>query len=214
LQTTQELEKFGVQATHGYRLCRSIQDMADVVLRNAPEAFNLLGHSMGGRVALELYRAAPKRVKRLALFNTGTHSVRPGEKEKRYALWNIGKTKGMRALVDTWLPPMVAEHNRSKQNMALMNDMALSAGLDGFEAQIHALLDRPEVETLLPQIEVPTLVGVGSDDVWSPPEQHKYIADAIPNSELIEIEGSGHMLPVEASAEFTEIVRKWIGVGE
>src|ERR1035437_1729117 len=49
----------------------SIGAMAAHVLANTPERFLLAGHSMGGRVALEVYRQAPERVQKLALLDTG-----------------------------------------------------------------------------------------------------------------------------------------------
>ena len=57
----------------------SIPAMARAVLDAAPARFALAGHSLGARVALEAVRQAPERVERLALLDTGTHPVRPGE---------------------------------------------------------------------------------------------------------------------------------------
>src|SRR5258708_2837654 len=42
----------------------SLGRMADAVLKTAPERFALAGHSMGGRVAFEVYRRAPQRISR------------------------------------------------------------------------------------------------------------------------------------------------------
>jgi len=49
----------------------SITGMAQAVLRSAPQRFALAGHSMGGRVAFQVYRLAPERVTKIAVFNTG-----------------------------------------------------------------------------------------------------------------------------------------------
>ncbi|MFN7196434.1 MAG: alpha/beta fold hydrolase, partial [Hylemonella sp.] len=71
--------------------------MAEQVLQEAPPGpFCLAGHSMGGRVALEVLRLAPERVERLALLSTGTHPLaagEAGEKEKagRMALLKIAQ---------------------------------------------------------------------------------------------------------------------------
>ncbi|MCV4567072.1 alpha/beta hydrolase, partial [Escherichia coli] len=69
--------------------------------------------------------------------------------------------------------------------------MCVEAGLERFEAQIAALLARPEVESLLPRIRVPALVAVGSDDRWSPPDQHRAMAALIPGAQLEIIDGAG-----------------------
>src|SRR5688572_12102443 len=51
----------------GFLRFSTIEAMAEEVLRIAPQAFSLAGHSMGGRVALEIVRRAPERVRGLAL---------------------------------------------------------------------------------------------------------------------------------------------------
>eukprot|EP01031_Cornospumella_fuschlensis_P052683 gene52683-biopygen42413 len=49
----------------------TITAMAEAALAVAPPAFALAGHSMGGRVALEVVRLAPERVQQLILMDTG-----------------------------------------------------------------------------------------------------------------------------------------------
>jgi len=198
-------------AIEGYGLDDSLTAMAARVLKQAPDRFALLGHSMGARVALEVVRAAPSRVERLALVSTGTHTVRPGEAEKRHALRDLGRDRGIEALVDVWLPPMIAPANLADTALvAAMRQMCIDAGLATFEAQIAALLARPEVESLLPDIRIPTLVAVGSGDVWSPPQQHREIADALPSAIMRVIEGAGHMLPAEDPRALNAAIADWL----
>jgi pimeloyl-ACP methyl ester carboxylesterase len=118
----------------------------------------------------------------------------------------------MAALVDAWLPPMVASPRCDDDAfMAPLRAMCIEAGLSRFEAQIAALLDRPEVESLLPQIDCPVLVAVGREDRWSPPSQHEAIAALIPDARLVVIEGAGHMLPLEAPDALNHAIADWLG---
>ncbi|MBB5733660.1 pimeloyl-ACP methyl ester carboxylesterase [Altererythrobacter atlanticus] len=193
----------------------SLQDMARIVIdtadREGAERFDVFGHSMGGRVALEVYRLAPERVRRLALVSTGVHSPREGEPASRAALQQVGYDKGFTALVDQWLPPMVAEPNRDKAELyEPMRQMCLEAGQDVFDANVRALLGRPEVESLLPQIDCPVLVMTGELDAWASPAQHEAIAAVIPNSELVIVPGAGHMLPLEAPGEVNAAIANWL----
>ena len=87
--------------------CNSIGDMARRVLASAPPAFALAGHSMGGRVALEVWRRAPQRITRLGLLNTGVQPARPAEQASRGLLVQLARTRGMAALADEWLPPLM-----------------------------------------------------------------------------------------------------------
>src|SRR5216684_7362599 len=91
-----------------FRGFSSIPAMAEHVLTMAPERFAVAGHSMGGRVALEVVRSAPRRVSGLALLNTGVHTVRDGEPQSRGRLLRLAYEHGMSALAAEWLPPMMA----------------------------------------------------------------------------------------------------------
>ena len=68
--------------------------MAQAALDGAPERFALAGHSMGGRVALEIMRCSPGRVSRIGLIDTASgplqHPVKPVNMKgpERFALRN------------------------------------------------------------------------------------------------------------------------------
>lgn len=200
-----------VIAPMGYGDADSIVIMAERALEGAPERVSIVGHSMGARVALEIVRRHPERVERLALVSTGVHLPRPGEANARHALLDLGLAEGAEALVDRWLPPMVAPHRRFDQSlMQRLRTMCVQAGVDVFAHQVKALLHRPEVERWLRDIACPTLVLVGSEDQWSPPDQHRAIAAAIPGAQLKIIEKAGHMLPQEAPEAFVEALADWL----
>jgi pimeloyl-ACP methyl ester carboxylesterase len=198
------------RAINGYGLADSLPAMARVVLQQAPERFDLFGHSMGGRVALEVYRLAPERVRRIALSSTGVHSLGEGEPAKRRALQAIGHEQGFEALVDTWLPPMVAEHNRALPVYAEMRRMCLDQGQAMFDAHINAQLTRPEQASVLDTITCPALVMTGELDAWSPPAQHAAIAARIADSTLEIVAGAGHMLPLEAPDAVNQAIAAWL----
>lgn len=199
------------RAVDGYGQVDTLEGMARVALEQAPESFDLFGHSMGGRVALEVCRLAPNRVRRLALSSTGVHSLGANETGNRRALQAIGHEQGFAALVDAWLPPMVAEANRADEALyGPMRQMCLDAGQDLFDAQIEALLGRPEQESLLAQIRCPTLVMTGELDAWSPPAQHEAIAARIADSTLEIVAGAGHMLPLEAPETVNQAIAAWL----
>jgi len=203
------------RAIDGYGRADTLQAMAWMALDFADaegaETFDLLGHSMGGRVALEVFRLAPGRVRRFGLMSTGVHPLRAGEPAKRAALQAIGYDQGYPALIDAWLPPMVAEANRADPAIyAPMRQMCLDAGQDVFDAQIRALLARPEQESLLPRIACPALVLTGALDTWSPPAQHEEIAAAIPDAELVIVPGAGHMIQREAPEAVNDAIAGWL----
>lgn len=207
-----QLAAFGDSAAvDGYGMADSLEEMARVALAqvSGEDRFDLFGHSMGGRVALEVYRLAPDRVNRLAISSTGTHPLGKNERASRAGTQTIGHEQGFEALVDAWLPPMIAEVNRVPDIYDPLKAMCMDQTQEKYDVQITALLDRPEVESLLPQITCPTMVMTGRLDEWSPPAQHEGIAKAIPNSELIIVEGAGHMIQYEAPDAVNAAIDNW-----
>lgn len=190
----------------------SLDAMADAVLQDAPETFFLAGHSMGGRVALQILHKAPERVARLALLDTGTHAVKPGEAEKRQVLINLAEREGMTALARAWAPPMV--HPARHDDATLMGEifaMVECYSVASFKGQIKALLNRPDALPFLAKAPHGTLVLCGREDVWSPPAQHEVISQALADHPPVTIiNDSGHMSTMEQPEAVTAALRRWL----
>jgi pimeloyl-ACP methyl ester carboxylesterase len=203
------LSEFAEIVIPDFRFVRSIPAMARLVLDHAPDRFSVAGHSMGGRVTLEVFRMAPERVERLALLDTGIHPRRPGEEAGRQELIDIAHRRGMEALAARWLPGML--HPDHTALLAPLTEMVKRSTPETFENQQRALLDRPDARALISTIRCRTLVLCGRQDTWSPVAQHEEIAALIPGSKLVVIEGCGHMSPVEQPAAVTNALKRfWI----
>ena len=197
----------------------SLVQMAEQLLAQAPARFALAGHSMGGRVALEVMRLAPERVTHLGLFDTG-HLPKPegeaGDEEvrKRMALLEIARSQGVRAMASEWVKGMVAPQR--------LNDHALIGSIlemferksaDIFECQLLALIQRPDATPVLGAVKVPTLVLCGALDAWSPPVQHQTIADCIPaRPTMVSIPDGGHMVMQEQPEAVIAAMRQWLSL--
>jgi pimeloyl-ACP methyl ester carboxylesterase len=199
-----------------YGLLDSIGAMAQHVLDTAPsDTFALAGHSMGGRVALEVMRRAPERVHHLALLDTGTHPLAEGDAGKkeragRMGLLQIAERQGMRAMAEQWAKPMV---HPSRHGTALFDNVLNileRSSAEQYAAQINALLNRPDAAPVLATIACPTLVLTGRDDLWSPPEQHERMAAAINGAQLCIVEQCGHMSTLEQPDVVNAVFERWL----
>jgi pimeloyl-ACP methyl ester carboxylesterase len=189
----------------------SITAMADKVLAAAPVRFALAGHSMGGRVALEIWRKAPERISALALLNTGVHPTRETEFDSRGLLVRLARRQGMAALAAEWLPPMMgAPADRVAQVMPTLTAMVQRFTPETFAGQINALLWRPDARAVLPSITVPTLLLSGTNDTWSSLSQHAEMQRAVSGSRLVEIAGAGHMSPIERPDAVARALKGWL----
>jgi pimeloyl-ACP methyl ester carboxylesterase len=194
----------------------SLQAMAEAVLQWAPANFALAAHSMGGRVAFEVYRMAPERVTRIAVMNTGVDPRPMGaagedEERRRRALLQIARSEGMRLMGREWLKGMIPAY---RQDDAVLVDAILQMfeqkTPDLFETQMLALLARPDANPVLGQIRCPALVLTGCDDTWSPPQPHREIAGAIRGAKLALIPECGHMSTMERPEDVTAAMRSWL----
>jgi pimeloyl-ACP methyl ester carboxylesterase len=199
-----------------YGAADSLAAMAQVALAAAPPRFSLAGHSMGGRVALEIVRIAPQRVGAIALLDTGYQARAAGEAgaaeaRARYRLLDIASTQGMLAMGRQWLQGMV--HRGRLQDRTLMRTLLAMIERktpEIFAAQIRALLDRPSGEEVLRAIRCPTLVLCGREDTWSPLGRHEEMAGMIAGAHLVVIEESGHMATLEQPQAVTAALEGWL----
>jgi pimeloyl-ACP methyl ester carboxylesterase len=202
------LSQFADVVIPDFRYVNSLTAMARLVIEIAPERFSVAGHSMGGRVALEVFRMAGHRVDRLGLLDTGVHPRKQGEEAGRQDLIDLARTAGMAAMAARWLPPML-----HPDHMALLDPLAAMVERytpDNFENQQRALLDRPDARAVLSSIDCPTLILCGRQDAWSRVAQHEEIAALIPGSKLVVIEECGHMSPVEQPEAVTSALSGWV----
>ena len=196
----------------------TIGAMAEHVLATTPEArFALAGHSMGGRVALEVVRRAPQRVSHLALLDTGYQALPAGEtaqkeRDARAALLARAREHGMRAMGQVWATGMVHPDQIGTPLFDAILDMIERSHPDQFAAQIHALLGRPDATGQLSDVRCPTLVLCGRQDTWSPLARHEIMASLIPGSVLSVIEHSGHMSPMERPQAVADAMRAWLAL--
>lgn len=193
----------------------SIGAMAAVTLAAADGRLDVVGHSMGGRVAFEVVRRAPERVRSLAVLDTGAHPAPAGEREQRRGRIEIAEAGGMEALAANWVPAMLHPSRRSDRRLVdAISEMVASFTVEQYIGQIHALLGRPDARRVLPSIACPTLVACGRADEWSPLAQHEEITAEVPGARLAVIEDAGHMVAMEQPEATTRLLAEWLASGQ
>ncbi|MBI2724667.1 MAG: alpha/beta hydrolase [Polaromonas sp.] len=190
--------------------------MAQAVLAVAPPVFSLAGHSMGGRVALEVVRLAPERIERLILMDTGHLARVPGEKgetEKagRMALLAIAEKDGVRAMAAEWVKGMVhPDRLGDAELIEAIVTMFERKTAARFARQQNALLSRPDGSPVLVGLKVPCMVLCGRQDAWANVEQHQAIQALAPHASLVVIEDAGHMVLMEKPEPTIQAIKEFM----
>jgi len=199
--------------------------MATVALAQTTGLVIPIGLSMGGMVALEIWRQAPERVAAMALFDTDCGADTMARRKKRDAQILLAVHGEFRRMVETQLVPayfsiedgagdVAAELVRPPARESACKTviaMALDLGVAAFAAQITALATRENSWPLLDTIGVPTLIACGADDRICTPESHRKMASLIKNATFVEIVSAGHLPPLEQADATTAALEKWLG---
>jgi len=190
----------------------SIPGMAARTLTDAPfERFALVGHSMGGYVALEIMRQAPERIERLALLDTQARPDTTDAIERRKALIELAQQGRMDAVAER-LVPVVFDSVEvvDAALIAIHREMVRSVGAEAFLRQQRAIMERVDSRPTLAAIRCPTLVLCGAHDLLTPPDRHEEIASAIAGAKLVVVPGAGHLSPLERPYEVAYALTMWL----
>ena len=164
---------------------------------------HIVGHSLGGMVAIQVGATARERVRSLSLlctFARGSAIVRPAWA----LLWIVFRLKAgtremrRKAFMDMVLPPDYAKHNvdeiAERLRAILGHDITEIPEITG--QQILAMLRHNATPQLSQLSGIPTLVINGERDMLAPPSSGRAIAAGIAGSRYAEIAGASHAFPV------------------
>ncbi|WP_136439241.1 alpha/beta fold hydrolase [Pacificoceanicola onchidii] len=190
-----------------------IEEIASGMLDLLPKRCALVGHGMGGMVALEVARRAPDRVSRLALMDTSPLADTPQQAAERDPRIVRAKTGRFREVLEYELPlEALAPGPYRNDILALARDMAEVLGLEVYLRQARALQRRRDQQGTLRKIAVPVLVLCGGQDPLFEVKRHAFMADLIPGAVLEVIEEAGHLPALEAPEAVADALRRWLAM--
>jgi 3-oxoadipate enol-lactonase len=163
----------------------------------------VVGLSMGGYVALELWRSTPHRIAGLVLANTKAEADTPEGADGRRAL---AERLGREGNVLAEAPPPLLGEGADEQTWARIRGWIADQSADAIAAAALGMAERPDSTPDLASIDVPTLVITSDLDALIPADVTAPMADRIPGARLATIEGAGHLSNVERPQEFATLV--------
>ncbi|NJL13983.1 MAG: alpha/beta hydrolase [Microscillaceae bacterium] len=155
----------------------------------------LVGHSLGGYVALALAEARPQAVLGLSLFHsTARPAVLKKKKSRENVLTFIDKN-GLAPFIDNFVPPLFYEARQAELHQAIqtVKILALSTPKTTFTEVMQAMRDRPDRSHVLAQANFPIQFVIGRQDTSVPFESY---ADQIilpKNADIQVLDQTGHM---------------------
>jgi len=192
----------------GYTFERLAQDLGAFLTAAGVPRCDLLGHSMGGMVALRLALAEPERIASLLLMDTSADPIPRGARAMIEAAAKIAREAGMQALFETGRAASERQPDRPASFVRSIERMGPEVFWDRIRTKMLAmdpvayatlglaLVDDRGVADRLGEIRCPTTVLVGAEDAaFRRPSER--LAGDIPGAHLVVIEAAAHSPQLE-----------------
>jgi pimeloyl-ACP methyl ester carboxylesterase len=200
----------------------SVEQMADDALALAAAAgwqdMHVVGHSLGGLIALFVARAAPARVKSLSLLCTFA-SGRVPTKVTPWLVWVGTRTKlGTRAMRRRAFLEMVLAPGEEPDRDAAA---ARIGGFFGYDLAAQPPIAmkqlgaarRADATPFLGELRVPALIVSAAHDRLAPPAAGRALAAGIPGARYIELDGAAHAVPISQPARVNDVLSDFLQDG-
>jgi pimeloyl-ACP methyl ester carboxylesterase len=162
------------------------------------------GVSMGGQITMEFQRRHPRRVRGLVLSDTSAPAETEEGKGVRNRMADRLLAEGMDGYAGEVIDKMLAAYNVTAMPDAaeLVLDMMRSTDPRGAAAALRGRAERPDYRDTLAAVEVPVLIVVGADDVFTPVADAEAIHRLVPHAAVAVVDRAGHLPGVEQPERF------------
>ena len=173
---------------------------------------SIVGLSMGGYVAFEIWARFADRISNLVLCDTRAGVDTPEAAAARWKASEQVLEVGTRKIVEPMIARLIGERTRDQlpDVVANLEAMMFQTRPSTIAWAQQAMAQRRDFTELLPSIQTRTLLVVGEHDVISTAREMKSIASAIPKAKLEIILDSGHMPPMECPDAFSDVLQSWL----
>ena len=193
-----------------YTLDDLVNDVEALRVKLGIDRMHIIGHSLGGMIGPAYARAYPERVMSLGLLSTAAgRTADDSAKVKAVvaAMEERGIIEVLEALVARWFTDDFIA-NRPDAIQARLRQVTETPA-DVFLSVFHIYAET-EMAPWLHEVTAPSLVLTGELDGGCNPRLNRFIADTLPNAELVIMEGLKHAILIEASGRVADQVRPFL----
>ena len=176
------------------------------------EVVVLCGLSLGGQIVMEFCRLYPERVRAIILAATFPQAETSEGKQNRNSTADRLLREGMGPYAEEVLPKMMAPHSIAALPAVAEHVLTMmrSARPTGAAAALRGRAERTCYEETLSNLDVPALIVVGDEDAFTTRADADRMHALLKRSDLVWLEGTGHMPNLERAPEFNVAVERFL----
>lgn len=187
-----------------------VEDLEALRARLDIEKAHVIGHSLGGMIGPAYARAYPERVISLGLLSTAAFRT-DDDSAKVKAVVAAMREKGIGPVLQTLADRWFTDKFQAEQPERIEARKAQVVATDPeVFLNVFDIYAQTEMSPWLNEVEVPSLVLTGELDGGCNPRLNRQIADALPNSKLVILEGLKHALLIEATERVGPPIRDFL----
>ena len=193
-----------------YTLEELVEDLEALRVKLGHDKIHVIGHSLGGMIGPAYARAFPDRVLSVGLLSTAAgRSEEDREKlsKVRAKLAEVGIAGLIDVLVDRWYTDEFVAN--SPEWVALRKEQLLATPEDVF-ASVFQIYAETEMAPWLHEVKCPCLVLTGELDGGCNPRLNRFIADELPDAELVILDNLKHSVLIEGPDRVAGPVRDFL----
>jgi pimeloyl-ACP methyl ester carboxylesterase len=168
----------------------------------------VVGHSLGGYVALALADQFPQWIHGLVLFHSSAYADSTEKKESRNKVLDFISKNGVQAFTAKFIPPLFAD--QAHPAIAIVRDVALQASREAVEGYTIAMRDRIDRSVVLTNLHKPILIISGSQDTGIPIDSVEKLAGLSDSIDLQILANVAHMGMFEDKKETVKLIADFI----
>lgn len=195
-----------------YTMEMFVDDHEQVVAEHLSDKPVLCGLSMGGYISLRAMERIQDDLKALILCDTKSVADDNETRLKRAAGIKMINEGNFESFIEEFVSICFADDfiNNHKEDYEKVVNRSKRNNPLGVKGCLLAMAGRTDTTGFLSEIRIPALVICGSEDKISPPDLMMSMADKIPDSEFLLIEGAGHMTPMEKARIVNGAIKKFL----
>lgn len=209
-----DLLGFGTNTTNdtNYSLHQITKDIHQQIENLKLNNYYIIGHSLGGYVALDYAKLYPNKLNGIGLFHSTPFADTPEKKENRTKSIQFVEKYGVPAFIKSFVPSLFYEKHiiNFQSEINLIMNVGLQTSLASFITTTKIMRERPSSIDFILETNLPVLIIIGAEDTFFNFDDNFQIFNQIKNKKIVVLEKVAHLGMFESTENCIKAIKSYV----